>query len=72
MSDSSTDVVEVAGRTEPVDTLPPSLEVSDPAIDTQWANEVELRIDAYDRGEIESLPIDEVMARYRSGLVRCE
>jgi len=57
--------LEAVGRAELVDALLASLDAPDPAIDALWADEAESRIDAYERGEIESLSIDEVMARYR-------
>jgi len=57
--------LEAVGRAELVDALLASLDAPDPAIDALWADEAERRIDAYERGEIESLSIDEVMARYR-------
>jgi putative addiction module component (TIGR02574 family) len=34
-------------------------------IDARWAKEAEDRIDAYDRGEIASFPIDEVFSSLR-------
>jgi len=34
---------------------------SDRNIDALWAEEAERRIDAYDRGEIDSIPVDKVM-----------
>jgi hypothetical protein len=34
---------------------------SDRNIDALWAEEAERRIDAYERGEIDSIPIDKVM-----------
>lgn len=47
-----------------VDELLASLNQPDRAIDILWSKEVESRIDAYDRGEIESISVSEVMARY--------
>jgi len=39
-------------------------EASDRNIDALWAEEAERRIDAYDRGEIVSIPIDKVMDKH--------
>lgn len=38
-----------------------SLAQTDRHIETAWAEEGELRIDAYQRGEIESVPAEEVL-----------
>ena len=35
----------------------------DPELDRLWAQEAEDRIDAYERGELESVPAEEVFAR---------
>jgi putative addiction module component (TIGR02574 family) len=35
-------------------------------IESAWAEEVERRIDAYDRGEASAAPLEEVMARLRA------
>jgi putative addiction module component (TIGR02574 family) len=37
----------------------------DPEIDKAWAEEAERRLAAYRRGEIEAIPLEEVMARLR-------
>ena len=37
----------------------------DPEIDKAWAEEAERRLVAYRRGEIEAIPLEEVMARLR-------
>ena len=42
-----------------------SLDKHDPAIDALWADEVEARIDAYERGEITTIAAEEVLAKYR-------
>ncbi|HET7569228.1 MAG TPA: addiction module protein [Gammaproteobacteria bacterium] len=36
----------------------------DPEIDAVWAAEAEARIDAEERGEMETVPADEVFAKY--------
>jgi len=56
--------LEMSGRAELVDELLCSLDEADRAIDALWAQEVEDRIEAYDRGEIKSVSVHEVMARY--------
>jgi putative addiction module component (TIGR02574 family) len=38
-------------------------EPPDPELDRLWAREVEDRLEAYDRGEVGSVPADEVFAR---------
>ena len=38
----------------------------DPAIDKAWAEEAERRLDAYERGETQAVPAEEVMGRLRS------
>ncbi len=35
----------------------------DPRLDELWAREAEDRLDAYDRGELGTVPADEVLAR---------
>lgn len=47
-----------------VDKLLATLDESDEEIDELWAKEVEDRIDAYDRGEIESVPVEDVLGKY--------
>lgn len=37
----------------------------DPEIDKAWAEEAERRIDALERGETQTIPYEEVMARLR-------
>lgn len=41
-----------------------SLDSPDPAIDELWAKEVEARIDAAERGELETVSAEEVFAKY--------
>ncbi len=54
--------LEAPKRAELVDELLASLDKPDKAIDVLWAEEAESRIDAYERGEIESVPVHSVMA----------
>lgn len=42
-----------------------SLDVPDPEIDAAWAHEADARVEAHDRGEIESIPAEEVFAKYK-------
>lgn len=43
-----------------------SLDVPDPDIDAAWAREADARVEAHDRGEIGSVPAEDVFARYKS------
>ena len=52
-------------RLELVDDILASLDEPDPAIDRLWAKEAEDRLAAYRRGEIKSVPLEEVLAKYR-------
>jgi len=52
-------------RLEIVDQILASLDEPDQAIDAMWAKEAEDRLAAYRRGEIRSVPLDEVLAKYR-------
>jgi putative addiction module component (TIGR02574 family) len=47
-------------RAEVAERLLQSLEPSLSAIDQLWAQEAESRIDAYERGEIEAIPAEDV------------
>ena len=51
-------------KAELVDKLLSSLDKSDEEIDKLWAKEVEDRIDAYDRGEIKAVTLQEVLEKY--------
>lgn len=42
-----------------------SLDTPDPVIDAAWAHEADARVEAHDRGEIESIPAEDVFAKYR-------
>jgi putative addiction module component (TIGR02574 family) len=52
-------------RLELVDDLLASLDESDPGVDQQWAKEAEDRLAAYRKGEIKTVPLQEVLAKYR-------
>lgn len=72
MTKSATSVIDQAlklkasERAAIAETLLLSLDVPDPAIDVAWAHEADARVDAYDRGEIESIPAEDVFAKYKS------
>jgi len=57
--------MEAPKRAELVDELLSSLDQPDKTMDALWEEEAESRIDAYDRGEIKSVSVHEVMARYK-------
>lgn len=58
--------LEASSRAELVSELLASLDQPDKALDTLWAEEAESRIDAFEKGEIETLSVHEVMERYKS------
>ncbi|GAW86253.1 conserved hypothetical protein [Bathymodiolus platifrons methanotrophic gill symbiont] len=41
-----------------------SLDIPDLKIDTIWAKEADSRVEAYNKGEIEAIPSEEVFAKY--------
>jgi len=43
-----------------------SLDSPDPKIDDVWAKEADSRVEAYKKGEIETIPAEEVFAKYRN------
>lgn len=53
------------GKAELVDCLLASLDAPDKEIDQLWMEEVESRIDAYERGEMKALKIEEVLQKYK-------
>jgi putative addiction module component (TIGR02574 family) len=54
--------VEKAGL---VDQLLSSLDKSDKEIDELWAKEAECRIDAYQKGKLKSITLEEVLEKYK-------
>ena len=54
-----------AERAMLIDQLLNSLDEQDNEIDRLWAGEVENRIDAYDKGELKSVSIEQVIEKYR-------
>jgi len=53
-----------AERVDVVEKLIISLDIPDPAIDALWAKESDARVEAYERGELETVPVEEVFAKY--------
>ncbi|MEX0906184.1 MAG: addiction module protein [Balneolaceae bacterium] len=49
-----------------IEQLIKSLDEPDAAIDKLWMKESENRIDAYERGEISSITVEEVVQKYKS------
>jgi putative addiction module component (TIGR02574 family) len=52
-------------KAELVDKLLSSLDKPDKEMDKLWAQEAEARIDAYDRGEIKAVTLQEVLEKYK-------
>lgn len=48
-----------------VDRLLASLDTPENGIDRLWKEEVESRIDAYERGDFRALAVDEVLQKYK-------
>jgi len=57
--------LEAASRAELVDALLASLDQPDKTIDALWAIEAERRLDGYERGEMESVSVHEVLAKLK-------
>jgi putative addiction module component (TIGR02574 family) len=55
-----------AERLELVDEVLASLDRPDEFVDALWGKEAEDRLAAYRRGEIKTVSLDEVLAKYRS------
>jgi len=53
-------------RARLIDHLLSSLDQPDEAIDALWRKEVEDRIQAYRAGQLKSVSLDEVLAKYRA------
>ena len=52
-------------RVQVIDTLLASLEAINEQTEILWVNEVEDRLDAFDKGEMKVLSIEEVLRKYR-------
>jgi len=48
-----------------VDQILDTLDERDSALDAQWAQEAQSRLVAYRRGELQSIPLNEVIAKYQ-------
>lgn len=48
-----------------VDQILDALDERDDSLDVQWAQEAESRLSAYSRGEVQAIPLNEVIARYQ-------
>ncbi len=55
-----------AERIDLVDDILASLDEPDPNNDRLWAREADDRLAAYRRGEIRAIPLEEVLAKYRT------
>jgi putative addiction module component (TIGR02574 family) len=55
-------------KVELVEALLNDLDSPDATIEAEWAAEAERRLAAYRRGEIRSIPLSEVLAKYRAPL----
>ncbi len=54
----------VLDRAAVAEKLLSSLDIPDPAIDKRWAEEAEARIDAHERGEMETVSAEDVFGKY--------
>lgn len=69
---STSEILESARKLRPherlalVDALLESLDEASPAVEAAWIREAEDRLQALERGELQALPMEELLARYRS------
>ena len=52
-------------KAELIDKLLSSMDIPDRGISELWSKESENRIDAYDRGEMKGIELEEVLKKYR-------
>ena len=52
-------------KAELIDKLLSSMDIPDGKISELWSKESENRIDAYDRGEMKGIELEEVLKKYR-------
>lgn len=52
-------------KLELIDKLIKSLDIPDKEIESLWAKEAEERIDAYEKGEIRMVSLEQVLEKYR-------
>jgi putative addiction module component (TIGR02574 family) len=68
---STIEIFESASKLRPderlklIDALYASLDQPDPAIETAWLHEARDRLAAYERGELEAKPIEELLVKHR-------
>ena len=55
----------VSERFNVIEKLLASLDMPDTSIDAIWGKEADVRIEAYEKGEIEAVPVREVFKKYR-------
>ena len=55
-----------AEKLELVEALLNDLDRPDPGMDAAWAAEAEDRVAAYRKGELRSIPLSDVLAKYRA------
>ena len=48
-----------------VDQILDTLDERDDSLDAQWAQEAEYRLAAYRRGEVQAIPMNEVIAKFQ-------
>ena len=71
MNTATKDIVEQAAKLsvnekiELIDALLATVDKPDAEIDTLWASEVESRLSAYQNGELQTLDLNQVLAKYR-------
>ena len=58
-------VLPVKEKSELIEQLIKSLDRPDPDIDDLWKKEVENRIDAYNKGELSSISLQEAVEKYK-------
>lgn len=58
-------VLSAKERSQIADALLQSLNVTDTALDQMWAKEADARLAAYQRGELEALSVQQVLAKYK-------
>jgi len=72
MTENSEKILDEALKLSPieraniVDRLVSSLDKPDKTIDDLWRKEIDDRIDAYESGKMETVSVEEVLAKYRN------
>ena len=72
MTEHTKDLIALANQLSPVERIAlveellAGLDKPDIAIEREWAQEAETRLQAYRRGEIATIGIEQVLAKYRS------